>query len=149
MPKSGVYGHKQTARSLRRLGRSMRRPVGEASRKALQPVLADAKSNLRANNSYKRGVLFKSMKIRRLKSSGAKITWTVSATGKGVGIAHLVEFGTEPHWQPKRGRMHPGARPFPFLTPAFIDNDDLAIRIFGQEIGPAIELQALRLASRS
>lgn len=34
-------------------------------------------------------------------------------------IAHLVEYGTAPHYQPRRGVMHPGARPKPFMRPAF------------------------------
>lgn len=148
MVQSGVYGHRETARALRRLGRQISRPVGEASRPALKPVLKGAKENLRANSSVKRGVLLRSMKIRKLKSSAAKITWAVSATGRGVGIAHLVEFGTEPHWQPKRRQHHPGATPKPFLTPSYVQHGDDAIKIFGRHIGPAMELQARRLAAR-
>jgi HK97 gp10 family phage protein len=145
---SSVTGYKEAARALRQLGRLATKPVGEASKAALTPILKESKDNLKANDSYHRGILYRSMQIRRLKASAAQIVWAVTATGKGVGIAHLVEFGTEAHWQPKRNWMHPGARPFPFLTPAFHENDHLAIQIFGKAYGQALEAQAARLASR-
>lgn len=147
--RSRVTGHRETARALRRLARHTHRPIGEASRAALRPINAAAKANLVANGSVKRGVLYRSMRIRKLKGSAAKITWAVTATGRGVGIAHLVEFGTDPHWQPKRGMMHPGARPKPFLTPAYAENDEDAVRIFGRLIGSAMEAQARRVAART
>lgn len=45
-------------------------------------------------------------------------------------IAHLVEFGTAPHWQPGRGVMHPGAKPEPFARPAFEETkEDVAMAV--------------------
>lgn len=53
------------------------------------------------------------------KSSRTRTTWWVSFARRARKIAHLVEFGTAPHAQPRRGIMHPGARPKPFFRPAF------------------------------
>jgi hypothetical protein len=48
-------------------------------------------------------------------------TFWVSLTKRARYLGHLVEWGTAPHWQPRRrgGIMHPGARPRPFATPAY------------------------------
>lgn len=66
---------------------------------------------------------------------------------KGIGVryAHLVEFGTKTHPEPKKGKklkgpmfidnsgklywnvIHPGARPHPFMRPAFDENVGKAI----------------------
>lgn len=149
MSRSGVAGAKSTARNIRRLPSTIRTPVSQASRYALQPILAASKVNLRANDSVKRGVLIRNMKIRQKPGRRRSLVDTVvTATGKAIPIAHLVEFGTEPHWQPKRGVMHPGADPKPFLTPAYVDHEDEAIKRFGKNVGPRIEAQAARLGRR-
>lgn len=44
---------------------------------------------------------------------------TITAGDSFVRYAHLVEFGTRPHFQPKRGRMHPGTKAQPFFYPAY------------------------------
>lgn len=147
MPRSPVRGVKQTVRNIRSM-RSIQRPISEASRFALLPMASSAKSNLVSNGNIKTGELARSIKVKKLKGSKTGVDYVVGATGKGIKKAHLVEFGTDPHWQPKRGRMHPGARAFPFLTPAFEDNDDVAVKRFGKKIGPALEAQAARLGRR-
>jgi hypothetical protein len=55
-------------------------------------------------------------------------------------IAHLVEFGTAPHWQPRwrGGWMHPGARPKPFIRPAYDAKAGDAVRIISREIWSGI-----------
>lgn len=126
----------------------MQRPVSEASRKALAPVLRDAKSNLRSNGSIITGALYRGMVIRLKGKKPGSVTHHVAASGEAVGEAHLVEFGTEEHWQPKRGQMHPGAQAKPFLEPAFVSNEKTAVKIFGDSLGPAIERQADRLSKR-
>ena len=153
MAKSQVKGHKQVARSLRSMMR-MQRPVGEASRYALKPVLDDAKANLaapkagRPSGNIITGELIASMKIRQLKKTKSETQTVVAATDKGIKKAHLVEFGTDPHWQPKRGVMHPGARPFPFLTPAFYKNEGTVKDRMSDRLVVAIENQAKRLNRR-
>lgn len=111
-------------------------------------MLAAAKRNLKAQGSYKRGVLYRSMRIRKLKSSTSVSNWVVAATGRGIGIAHLVEGGTRPHWQPKRGVMHPGAKAYPFLEPAFFAYDDDVVRIMADELGGGLLRYASTVAYR-
>lgn len=132
---SKVTGFRETARAIRRVAQFPRAKVGQASRKALTPMLRTTKANLKANQSYKRGVLYRSMRIRRLRSTSSLSHWVIAATGRGVGIAHLVEAGTRPHWQPKRRQMHPGARAKPFLEPAYFAHDDQVVAILAKELG--------------
>lgn len=111
-------------------------------------MLRKAKANLKSHGSYHRGVLYRSMRIRKLKSSSSLAQWVVAATGRGIAIAHLVEGGTKPHWQPRRGVMHPGAKRKPFLEPAFFEHDDEAVVIFGKEMGVGIARYASSVAYR-
>lgn len=145
---SKVSGWRETARAIRKVAQYPRGKVGAASRKALAPMLAASKANLRKNKSYKRGVLSRSMRVRSLKSSTSLSQWAVAATGRGVAISHLVELGTRPHWQPKRNRMHPGADAKPFLEPAFQATDDLAIRIMTDELGGGLVKYAASVGYR-
>lgn len=145
---SKVTGFRETARAIRRVAQYPKQIVGKASRKALTPMLQAAKANLKANRSYKRGVLYRSMKIRKLKSTTAMSEWVISPTGRGVGIAHLVELGTRPHWQPIRNQMHPGAQAKPFLEPAYQQHDDTAIRIMAQELGQGLIVYARSVGYR-
>jgi HK97 gp10 family phage protein len=145
---SKVTGHRQTAAAIRKLARLPQGVVGKASRKAMAPILRAAKANLRKNKSYKRGVLSRSLVIRKLRGTTSLSQWVIAASGRGIGISALVEFGTAPHWQPKRGRMHPGARAKPFLTPAFEAHDDQAVKIMVDELGKGIMQHARAVAYR-
>lgn len=145
---SKVTGYRETARALRKVANRPKQVVSKASQKALRPMLATTKANLRKNKSYHRGVLSRSMRIRMLKSSSTLSQWQLTATGRGVGIAHLVEGGSKPHWQPKRGVMHPGARPKPFLEPAFFAHDQEAVQIMAKELGADLIRYAATVAHR-
>lgn len=146
---SKVKGFRSTAKNLRSLARFMERPIGEAQRKSLRPILDAAKNNLLSSGAYVTGDLYKSMAIRNAKKPRKDVKRSgVYATGKGVRKAHLVEFGTDEHYQPKRGIFHPGAQAKPFLAPAFYSHDQETIRIFGHEVGRAIERQAARLGAK-
>jgi len=153
MAKSSVKGHKGVAKALRSMSR-MQRPVGEASRYALRPVLMDAKKNLaapkpgRPSGNIITGELMASMKIMQAKQTRQETQTLVTATDKGIKKAHLVEFGTDPHWQPKRGIMHPGARPFPFLTPAFYNNESEVLRRMNKRFAEALRKHAARVARK-
>lgn len=48
-------------------------------------------------------------------------SWMVTAGNSGVRYAHLVEFGTKPHFQPnyRGGFDHPGAKAQPFFWPSY------------------------------
>jgi len=74
--------------------------------------------------------------------------------------AHLVEFGTKPHKQKVlpvltshgivriKGGMHPGAKPKPFLAPAFESNVQRMINIQGTVLAQGIAKIAARLARK-
>lgn len=145
---SKVTGYRETARAIRRVAQFPRAKVGQASRKALTPMLAKAKANLKVNRSYKRGVLYRGMRIRALKSTTSMSQWVIAATGRAVGIAALVEGGTAAHWQPKRGVMHPGAQAKPFLEPAYFAHDDQVVKIMTNELGTKLIAYANQVAYR-
>lgn len=145
---SKVTGYRETARAIRRVAQFPRAKVGQASRKALTPMLAATKRNLKAQGSYRRGVLYRSLRIRKLKGSSALSQWVIAPTGRGVGIGHLVEGPVRAHWQPKRGVMHPGSKAMPFMQPAFEAHDDQALRIMAQELGVGMIRFAAQVAYR-
>lgn len=73
---------------------------------------------------------------------------TKAAGGKYPRYAHLVEFGTKPHWQnfaPMPGGMvlqhwqHPGAKPKSFLRPAFEANKTAALNAIAAELEKGIK----------
>lgn len=111
-------------------------------------MLAAAKTNLKSQGSYHRGVLYRSMKIRALKSTSAMSNWVIAATGRGIAIAHLVEAGTAPHWQPQRGVMHPGAKAKPFLEPAYFAHDEEVVKVMAAELGVGMVRYANTVAYR-
>ena len=125
-------------------------PIQQAQRKALRPMLARAKANLKANGNVLSGELFKLLAIiRNRRASRARPEMMIGpdkAKGPGYRKAHLIEFGTAPHMIGPR--MHPGARAFPFMRPAFEETSEQAVDIFGKAIGPAVERRAAQLARR-
>jgi hypothetical protein len=145
---SKVTGFKETARALRKVAAFPKKAVSGASRKALKPMLAATKSNLKSQGSYHRGVLYRSLKIRQLASTSALSEWAITPTGRGVGIAHLVEAPVAPHFQPKRGRMHPGHPGYPFMEPAFFAHADEAVQIMTREMGAGLISYASQVAYR-
>ena len=95
-----------------------------AIKDALEPTRQQTKTNAmrvrrpgpRIGGHLDQGVVTK--KISTGGISGVREFW-VSLQRRARKIGHLVEFGTAPHYQPRRKRMHPGARAKPFMTPAF------------------------------
>lgn len=157
-----VRGDKEVARALRELARQVSVPLNAASRFALQPTLSKARSNVQAMPaSEKTGTLAASLVIRKAPKStklnvvhqvgpnAAFQRWSPYGFRKPSKYAHLLEFGTAPHYQPKRGVMHPGTRPRPFLTPAFFQTREEVVKRFGKKIGPEMEKRAAKLRSKA
>ncbi|RVD16867.1 MAG: hypothetical protein EOS73_25475 [Mesorhizobium sp.] len=156
-----VRGDREVARALRELANQVAVPLGTASRFALQPTLKQAKANARALPLKEgTGTLAASLIIRQKpRTSKVNPTFQVGpnagfqrATEFGprrpVKYAHLVEFGTAPHFQPERGVTHPGAPPHPFLAPAYFTTREAVVKRFGQKLGPELEKRAAKLASQ-
>lgn len=156
-----VRGDKETARALRALSQQIAVPLSATSRFALQPTLKAAKSNVKALPlKESTGTLAASLVIRQ-KSRTSKInpTFQVGPSSgfqrdtkfgprRPVKYAHLIEFGTAPHYQPGRGVTHPGSAPHPFLTPAYFSTRDQVVKRFGEKIGPEMEKRAAKLANK-
>lgn len=144
-----VTGHRETARAFRELARLVAGPGNQASKRALEPMLEEAKANLDRNRSVHTGKLKKALTIKREpRAPKTKPTYRIGATSESgqSGTVHLVEFGTAPH---KIGSVeHPGAQPKPFMRPAYETKKAEAVDIFNREFGPAVEKQAAKLAAK-
>lgn len=138
--KAGVYGAKGVKSAFRQLASAAKRPVAEASRFALQPILKAAKSNT-THSSVKRALVLKQGKAPK-----DRVVYDVGGDPKNPDyrLLHLLEFGTDEH-----PVNHPGTAPQPFLTPAFEEHGAEAIKRFGEKIGPAMEKQAAKLAKKA
>lgn len=156
-----VRGARQTAGNLREMARFVATPLNAASRFALQPTLSAAKVNAKSiPTEEKTGTLAASLTIKRDPKSpklnpkhqvGPSSDYerqTQYGKRRPVKYAHLLEFGTAPHYQPGRGVTHPGSKPTPFLTPAYNSTKETVVKRFGQRIGPELEKRAAKLGAK-
>lgn len=113
----------------RRVVRAGGKPIREEARR-LCPVLS--------------GELKKSIQTR---VTTRRKVYTLAAVGARQHHAHLVEFGTAPHYIPlrksqrrglNRGVKHPGAKAKPFLRPAFDSKKDEAIEAARDVLRPVV-----------
>ncbi|MBU4529177.1 MAG: hypothetical protein KUA43_18040 [Hoeflea sp.] len=145
--RAGVFGAKRVSSAFRQMSKLYGRPVDEASRFALQPILKGAKANTEHASVKKALTLKKDRKAPKTQPSHL-----VGGDPKNPDyrLLHLLEFGTEPHVNAGRfaGTQHPGTTAQPFLTPAYEAHGNEAIKRFGQKMGPAVEKQAARLAKK-
>jgi hypothetical protein len=82
---------------------------------------------------------------KRLARGRAHRVFWVSFRKRARKIAHLVEFGTAPHYQPLRRIMHPGARPYPFFRPAFETTKQEVVGRFSRKTFEKISAAAKRI----
>lgn len=152
----GVRGGTQLAAAFRELGRNPSLAGRRRARQAAGKVVSEAaKANLVANDSVVTGALVASMGVAE-DSQKQNRTLVGPRAGKfkkmrPMSYAHFVEFGTAPHWQPNRfgGIMHPGARPKPFLRPAYEQNVTVAAQAYFLEMKQEIEAAAQRISARA
>jgi HK97 gp10 family phage protein len=152
----GVRGASELAAAFRALGRNPTAAARRKSRQAAGRVISEAaKANLVANDSVVTGALVQSMGVGEDERRQNR-TLVGPRAGKfkkmrPASYAHFVEFGTAPHWQPNRfgGIMHPGARPKPFLRPAFEQHVTDAAQAYFLAMKGEIEQAAARIAARS
>lgn len=135
-----VTGAKDVASVLRQIARTpTSAEAKKARKKALQPMLDATKRNLASNRSVITGALSRAL---GLADKDKRTTALGPIRGKRHStVAHLVEFGTRPHFQPRRlgGIYHPGARPKPFMRPAFESHRIEAMEILAKEILAGLE----------
>lgn len=115
-----VEGISETIGELNRYYGSVVDDVGNHIKSYTGKIQKHAKANV----SVRKGILKRSI----AKSyNRAKLVGQVY-TRKAGWYAHMVEYGTKPHWMPKRQWMHPGAKPYPFMVPAWKAHKDGYIR---------------------
>jgi hypothetical protein len=143
----GVRGDREVVERLRAMANAITPAVRKKARqKALKPIERDATARLVSNGNVETRALASAMTTTE---DPRKQNTSIVAVKRGkrgrknrnpVRYAHLVEYGTAPHWQPNRfgGIMHPGARPFPYMRPSFEANREDAPRIYFQEVWTAI-----------
>jgi HK97 gp10 family phage protein len=145
MPKF-VSGDRAVRAAFREMAKAVARPVDEASRFALKPILAAAKANT------KHASVKKALVLKKGKAPKDRLTFNIGGDPRNPDyrLLHLLEFGTEPHENAGQfpGTHHPGTAAQPFLTPAFQEHGAEAIKRFGERLGPAVEKQAARLAAK-
>lgn len=149
----GVKGDRELAAALRILGRGLPPSVIDRSAEvASKPMLDDAVARARKHRQPGRrprgghldeGIVFR----RKKKQSRGRRSFVMGAINRALRILHLVEFGTRPHFQPRRfgGIMHPGARPFPIMRPAMDAHGERIPENFGREVWKHIERLVMSL----
>lgn len=147
-----VVGYQQVAANLRAMGNAVTPAVRKRARqKALKPIQKTAIDRLGQSNNVETRALITSVIV----TEGDRKNESIVGIKRGrrgrmnrnpVRYAHLVEYGTAPHWQPNRfgGIMHPGARPFPFMRPALEVNRDDAVKAYFTEVWSAVAAKGKR-----
>jgi len=115
-------------------------------RAALRAGAAEFRTAAKANVPVESGALRRSIKVSTGTKNG-RVTARLKVGGKLAPHAHLVEYGTKPHTitAPQGGGLtvggnvvssvdHPGARPHPFMRPAFDTKPPAAIAAVGSKI---------------
>jgi HK97 gp10 family phage protein len=114
-----------------------------AQRRAMRSGAQIIRTEARHLAPRRTGALRRSIVVRMSTRRG----WVNARVVAAAPYAHLIEFGTRPHTEKiSRGRFrakrvirHPGARPHPFLRPAFDAKADDAIRKIASVLRESIE----------
>lgn len=146
-----VTGDKELALALRALGKGLPgTSIDSAMKSAADPMLTDAISRARIHRQPGRrpkgGHLDEGIVFRKKKgATRRRRDYVIGGIKRARYLMSFLEFGTAPHFQPRRfgGIMHPGARPFPFMRPAFDAHSDDITGRFGHEIWRHIALMAV------
>jgi len=106
-----------------------KRVASKVVRRAAAPIRADAKTRVPVKTGDLKRSIRTYVKVGRYAISGK--------VESRLPYAHLVELGTKPHYQTrklkhekkKRAVKHPGAKPKPFLRPAFDSRKEESVGI--------------------
>ena len=149
-----IMGLKQLTDNLKKIGKlaegnaaiAMARTGANVFKKAAKEKVPQEKGSIEGIKYSVKSNLKESIIVKQI-SRGPHIVYatTIRPGKKGVRYAHLVEFGTRPHPEPRKGKkskgpmfisqtgksywsvMHPGAKKKPFMTPAFENNSSKAL----------------------
>lgn len=139
---------------------AQRRVARPAVREASTPVLRAIRKNAPRKKDPRTGQLRKSItrRLKTYKHSGAVIAIigprrkfiTQDKYGRKVNptkYAHLVEFGTAAHRV--GNRMHPGAKPKPFMRPGWESSSATAMATMHRRLRIEIEKEGQRVAAKA
>lgn len=121
-----------------------RRHVGAALRAGAK-IIAERAAQLAPQET---GTLSRSLVVRVTRSPRIRDVRATIGTSKEAWYAHLVEFGTAPHRQPRMRRTHPGTAARPFLRPAEEQSRAEVVRVAGEVLRRRLEAEARRAARR-
>jgi len=130
-----VRGRRKLAANFKRLTTVDALALSSSMRLSLVPmneqVTANAKLLRQPGPRPRGGHLDQGVVTRKVKATGRfEQVWWVALTRRARSIGHLVEFGTRPHDQPRRGTFHPGATPRPFFRSAEAEKREEVKRTF-------------------
>lgn len=153
MARSIVRGDAELRRALRGIPNLTAAGLDGAVRESLEPMRKQTSLNalrLRQPGNPPGGHLDQGVVVRKIDGRGKTYRkFWVSFTRRARYIAVLVEFGTSPHWQERRGIMHPGATPKPFFSPAFESTKNETVTTLGRKTWALIERAALAFGRRA
>lgn len=145
---------------LNRLDSKLRRKIMKQTiSKAAKPMIKAARANIQSKTDKETGALKKSIgaAVRSYRKGASTIAVIGPRRKMGLPnqrgkitiptlIAHLVEGGTKAHDQPRhwwfRRSGHPGARPRPFLEPAYVDTETQMMTVIAEELTERIYNEA-------
>ena len=143
----GVYGDRQTAANLRRLAnRFPLSALDRAAVKSMSPMLDETRQAYRAHRQPQTADgdhLDQNIVVRKESGSRTRRNYKLGANRNAQWKAHLAEFGTAAHYQPKRGVLHPGARPILAMTHAYEQHGNDVIRSLGKGLRRILDQLAL------
>lgn len=156
---TGVFGDREVVAALRQLADMPVAVIDQAAIDAFQPMLEETKEHYRAIRNFKGKTTFPQgrkgtrggthvdqlLTVRKTKSGKTKRQYWMGARGRAINLAHLVEFGTAPHYQPNMRIQHPGARPSPGMAPAFEAHGDDVIESMGKALWQRMSERAATL----
>lgn len=154
MARNILRGDVELRRALKAIPAATTLGLDGAMRESLEPMRKQTSLNaLRLRKPGRQppgGHLDQGVVIRKIDNPARNVrTFWVSFTKRARYLAHLVEFGTAPHWQPNRRQMHPGARPKPFATPAFESTKSEVVAGLGKRTWSLIAGAASRFGRRT
>jgi hypothetical protein len=128
--RSRVVGQRRVIDNLIRMAKPTLKDLAASADAALSPIQDEARGQFMRNGSFVTGVIPEQFVI----VYAQKRTWALTCTGMAAKLMHMIEFGTEPHLQPNRGIMHPGADPKPAFRPAYEMRRQVAIEAAGEAL---------------
>lgn len=152
--RSKVVGDRDLIANMKGIGGAVSgRPLDALLADSLEPMRQETVANARVlrqpGTTPVGGHLDEGVVVAKVESRGKGYRrYWLTFRNRARKIAHLVEFGTLPHYQPLRRIMHPGARPKPFIRPAFEGHKSKAVEAFAAGAWKLIKAYALSNTAR-